>query len=223
MPTLTNLLALPAALLTLIATTPIYAETQLWSGHNALHTLHGDDDQAQTTLLHHTSSKPPKVRKMSEDEGEKFFLHYWDFGEQEALPRLSSGRHWQDEQASAVSNTTFTPALYPPYAPHIDHNPLQTSRLRFLARGLFGRQSGWGSCPGNTFACSEIGEENSCCNEGERCFLTDAGEVGCCPDGQTCGTTVEGCDTAEGYSSCPGSENGGCCIPGYSCAGVGCE
>jgi hypothetical protein len=82
------------------------------------------------------------------------------------------------------------------------------------------------SCPANTNACTGISQPNACCATGETCVnITDTGlgNVGCCPKGQDCAGSVSVCDTALGYSSCPGFPGGGCCIPDFVCAGVGCK
>lgn len=87
---------------------------------------------------------------------------------------------------------------------------------------LQGRQF---TCPSGTHACSDIDEPNYCCTDGTACFVVedapDAGNVGCCPDGQTCGGSVASC--ANGNTACPAEEGGGCCIPGFICASIGCE
>lgn len=81
-------------------------------------------------------------------------------------------------------------------------------------------------CPEGTNSCSSIGAPNVCCGASSSCINTssngDAGSVGCCPNGKTCAGSVS-CDTANGYTACSGSSNGGCCLPGFTCQGVGCE
>ncbi|KAI1423659.1 hypothetical protein F5Y12DRAFT_516215 [Xylaria sp. FL1777] len=80
------------------------------------------------------------------------------------------------------------------------------------------------NCPGGTHVCSNIDQPNYCCPDGTTCFVVenspDAGNVGCCPDGQTCGGSVAAC--SDGNTACPAEEGGGCCIPGFVCADVGC-
>ena len=78
-------------------------------------------------------------------------------------------------------------------------------------------------CMPDTFACTSIGRPNSCCQDGSRCEkITDTGhgDVGCCPDNETCTGELSGCPT--GFESCSNSDGGGCCSPGSSCDGVGC-
>lgn len=81
------------------------------------------------------------------------------------------------------------------------------------------------ACPGGTHACSVINQPNYCCTDGTTCFVVedapDAGNVGCCPDGQSCGGSVASC--ADGNTACPAQKGGGCCIPGFVCADIGCE
>ena len=79
-------------------------------------------------------------------------------------------------------------------------------------------------CPGDTLSCTEIDRPNSCCPIGGTCQLiydSEFGDVGCCREGQTCSEQIVGC--LNGYTSCPTSSGGGCCIPGYECVDVGCE
>lgn len=80
-----DLLALPATLLALIAASTINAQghprpADLLPEHQA-HLKR--ERQAQEQLQW---QQPVGMRKMSSDEGEKFFLYYWDFGESSAEP-----------------------------------------------------------------------------------------------------------------------------------------
>lgn len=81
------------------------------------------------------------------------------------------------------------------------------------------------ACPGGTHVCSNINQPNYCCTDGTTCFVVedapDAGNVGCCPDGQSCGGSVASC--ADGNTACPAQKGGGCCIPGFVCVDIGCE
>ncbi|KAI0812090.1 hypothetical protein GGR55DRAFT_611976 [Xylaria sp. FL0064] len=100
------------------------------------------------------------------------------------------------------------------------HWSLYRRAMEALAR-LQGRDF---NCPSGTHVCSNIDQPNYCCPDGTTCFVVenspDAGNVGCCPDGQTCGGSVAAC--ADGNTACPAEEGGGCCIPGFVCADVGC-
>ncbi|KAF2480004.1 hypothetical protein BDY17DRAFT_29998 [Neohortaea acidophila] len=143
--------------------------------------------------------RPTAVRKMSGDEGEKFFLQYWAF-EEEGGSRRYEG------------NASMALPLLAPIAPHGDEHHFGPSTLK---RGLLAREF---KCPTGTHSCSSIGSD-LCCNTGESCISTKNG-YGCCPDGETCGDDIGACK--DGYTSCPNSSNGGCCIPGASCDGTGC-
>lgn len=157
------------------------------------------------------------IRKMTEDEGEKFFFEYWDFG---GLP-------------STLGNTSSDPAtgrrdLQPALALHsandsesFDISEKNSRNARRALAILLGRDF---KCPSGTASCSSIGRPDSCCNEGDTCEIvqdTGLGTVGCCPAGENCGGSVGSC--AQGYTSCPSRLGGGCCIPGYTCVSQGCE
>ncbi|KAH7633431.1 hypothetical protein B0T09DRAFT_395704 [Sordaria sp. MPI-SDFR-AT-0083] len=79
------------------------------------------------------------------------------------------------------------------------------------------------NCPEGTASCSRIGYPNSCCRTSETCVEIEdvgLGKVGCCPAGATCGGSVSTC--ADGNTGCASEIGGGCCLPGFVCAGVGC-
>lgn len=80
-------------------------------------------------------------------------------------------------------------------------------------------------CPNGTVPCT-LPNPNVCCSYGEtrqrvEDLGTGQGNIGCCPDGQTCGGDLLS-TCAPGYSSCPNSLGGGCCIPGFTCFDDGC-
>jgi hypothetical protein len=80
-------------------------------------------------------------------------------------------------------------------------------------------------CPNGTAPCTLL-NPNVCCSNGETCQTvedlgTGLGNVGCCPDGQTCGGDLPS-TCPPGYSSCPNNLGGGCCIPGFACFDDGC-
>lgn len=148
---------------------------------------------------------------MSEDEGEKFFFDYWDF-------------EGADEVGLTATNETFNPQSYDNHeAPEIQprvypFRPSVSTNMGFSP--LFRRDF---KCPTGTFACTAIDRPNSCCGAGDTCVLvqdTGLGDVGCCPQGQTCSGVIGSCQ--QGYMSCPASMGGGCCIPGYECVSGGC-
>lgn len=177
-------------------------------------------------------SAPNGVRKMSSDEGEKFYLEYWQWEGQPAssvaglvIPdthndhRGRSRRPTTSEELSHAPNSSVFPPLLPPLLVHAGAEDPSSSYYRFFAHSLYKRDF---QCVNGTTSCAAIGQSDLCCPSGETCADID-GTIGCCPNGETCGGTVTGCDTANGYTSCPGSTNGGCCIPGSTCEGVGCR
>lgn len=146
--------------------------------------------EAEERLIY---QQPQGVKKMSDDRGEKFWPHFWQF---DAVPL----------NASIATQ---------PFALHYES-------FRRSPGSLFRRD---GTCPSGYSACTSINQPNSCCPNGNTCITvqdTGNGPVGCCPAGETCGNTISGCDTSQGYSSCPNSDNKGCCIPGYACSGSIC-
>jgi len=149
---------------------------------------------------------PVAVRKMY--PGEKFYPHYWQSEVEEA--GIDSGN------ASILATN-----LIPPLQLHFSGVLEDTGR--HWPRNLFGKR-GY-QCPADTNSCISINRPNSCCGTGEQCQLvtdTGSGDVGCCPSGATCGGSISTCNTAAGYTACPDSSNGGCCIPGYACNSIGC-
>jgi hypothetical protein len=99
-----------------------------------------------------------------------------------------------------------------------DAQPTSASNYRSPSRQDF-------QCPNGTAPCTLL-NPNLCCSNGETCQRvedsgTGLGNMGCCPDGQTCGGDLPS-TCAPGYSSCPNSLGGGCCIPGYTCFDDGC-
>ncbi|KAF2021467.1 hypothetical protein BU24DRAFT_457446 [Aaosphaeria arxii CBS 175.79] len=156
--------------------------------------------------------KPIGLKKMTADEGEMFFLDNWIF----ASDLENNKKRSETEQFLNGSMNAFSPLR-----PHAEKNIFDSVR-RFNPRSsLFARDF---QCPSGTTSCSSIGEPNSCCGTDDTCMRVDDtgfGSVGCCPKGQTCAGSIS-CDEKNGYSSCPDSPNGGCCLPGYSCQDVGC-
>jgi hypothetical protein len=211
-----DLLVLPATLLALIAASTTNAQGHLRPADLLPeHQAHlKREQQAQEQLQW---QQPIGMRKMSSDEGEKFFLHYWDFGESAA----AGSETLDEEHIDGAEHYTNTSArLLAPLAPHFER--AHTFR-RFPGYSLFARD--WGSCPSGTKSCTEIDRPNSCCGETDACITvedTGNGDVGCCPQGSTCGSSIANCDEGAGQTSCPQSENKGCCIAGYSCYDVGC-
>lgn len=187
---------------------------------------------------------PVGVMKMSDDPSQKFYMHYW--GYEDDVPesntsdippaRLLRPRD-EDEEAILLANSSAAISYRAPFALHTD----EIFGLRHLkGRGRIPGRDAAGAalaalqkrqfeCPSGTSACTSIGYPNSCCATDEMCFKiqdTGLGPVGCCPSGETCGGTITGCNSPN--TPCAENEGGdyeggGCCIPNYVCAGVGCK
>ncbi|CAI7653003.1 unnamed protein product [Penicillium crustosum] len=162
------------------------------------------------------------VKKMSEDEGEKFFLDYWSFGDDFSSGNISE-RHLLDEDG-------FSPARFVaqsfPFGPSYSMDTNGDSQ--FLSRennnsavNLLEKRDF--KCPTGTTACVSIGRSDRCCGSGETCQIvadTGHGNVGCCPSWKTCSGMIGSCQS--GYTACSQALGGGCCIPGYDCVEGGC-
>lgn len=234
-----SLFALPSTLLLLLVALPpcpVVSEPS-WPYNLPAGVKYFPDDEVHIKRNAEVMEKlagqaPVGVRKMSGDEGEKFFLDYWQFhgaGNAEE----NRGDHATEEQLrrrAAVendlldcANISLSHTYLPPLLLHGDWRSKYEHRFRFFSRSnLHERQF---LCPAGTSSCAGIDRPNSCCATGETCVLvtdTGLGDVACCPAGTSCAGSVPSCDTASGYSSCPGSPNGGCCIPNYTCEGIGC-
>lgn len=176
------------------------------------------------------TQRPLGLLKMRPVEGEMFFPEYWRFGSDEHVgPETASS----DERdiLRGWANATILDPLEAPLKIHRLHHKQQVPPrpvlgwLPRIPRGLstpLSRREY--QCPGDTFSCTDINQPNSCCPIGGACQMisgSELGDVGCCRKGQTCSQQVAGC--LNGYTSCPASLGGGCCIPGYECIDVGCE
>ena len=244
----TNALSLPSTLLLLIVTaSDITASEKQWPYNLPPHIKYFPEDEVHVKKSSDIQSRlatqiPSVIQKMSADEGEMFFLDYWHFDAQNPQELLA-----HDEARSSLEylNQSFIhdaglrrsrsnahnakdtidgfDFLLPPFPLHAESSIQRESLLRFLRRKLVERNY---QCPAGTNDCSSIGRPNNCCATDETCMIvtnTGNGDVGCCPAGSSCGGQVSDCDTAAGYSSCPGSPNGGCCIPGFACQDIGCK
>lgn len=165
------------------------------------------------------------VRKMSHDEGEKFFLEYWHF--EDAVQGGLSERDLAEVNATATNEKS-----------PINNRGTGSSPAQFLARSyafessfgaLFGSSGGFlesrdFKCPTGTSACTSINRSDRCCSASDTCVIvtdTGSGDVGCCPSGQTCSGMIGSCQS--GYTTCSQALGGGCCIPGYGCVEGGCK
>ncbi|CAL5873453.1 uncharacterized protein PFLUO_LOCUS7732 [Penicillium psychrofluorescens] len=92
------------------------------------------------------------VRKMSTDEGEKFFLDYWQFLDnvQGISERETSDETMDDETPEVFLERSFP--LQPPSLPSDLDNPLHARDFK---------------CPTGTYGCTSIGRPNRCCGAGE--------------------------------------------------------
>lgn len=184
------------------------------------------------------------VMKMSDDPGEKFFPEYWVLEEgskqaaiSEALLSPPLRARDEEEEWRLATNASAAISYRPPFALHTnDEDPYQVLKLRGRVAGysdaaaaLAALEKRVFTCPTGTSDCSSIGAPNACCSVGETCFnITDTGlgSVGCCPNGSTCGGTISSCGSINSPCAVGGGsgyEPGGCCIPNYVCAGVGCK
>lgn len=165
---------------------------------------------------------PSVVRKMSDDEGEKFYFDYWSWDE----PFLSSSSKRDVVNTSIMELMEPKPAILLHTSTNADSllsAEEEQDYARSARRALFMLLGRDFQCPTGTFGCTSIGQPDSCCGDGATCVIvqdTGLGVVGCCPAGETCGDTVSSCGA--GYSSCSSSLGGGCCIPGYTCVTGGC-
>lgn len=152
--------------------------------------------------------RPIGVKKMSVDEGEMFMLDNWIFASD--VERRS--------EASDYGNDTFQ--ALSPLRPLVEDDFFARMRIR---AALSKRQF---ACPTGTNSCSSISAPDVCCSTSTTCINVEnspgVGSVGCCPRGQRYAGSIR-CDTAQGFSSCPDAPNGGCCLPGFQCNGIGCK
>ncbi|KAJ5951259.1 uncharacterized protein N7479_009672 [Penicillium vulpinum] len=162
------------------------------------------------------------VKKMSDDEGEKFFLDYWSFGDVSSSGNISE-RHLADEDGfSPASFVAQSFPFEPSYSLGSDGDGEFFPRgNRDSANNLFEKREF--KCPTGTSACTSIGRSDRCCGSGETCEIvadTGNGNVGCCPSWKKCSGMIGSC--TNGYTACSQALGGGCCIPGYDCVPGGC-
>ena len=178
--------------------------------------------------------RPVGVMKMSPDPGEKFYMEYWQYGgqpepEKEGDSKSSNLRvREQEEESRLLANVSVIENFRAPFALHTQDKDAQELRARAVvgrsAAALAALEKRDFTCPSGTSSCSGIGYPNSCCSTDETCFEiqdTGLGPVGCCPRGGSCGGTISVCNSPN--TACPQNLGGGCCIPNYVCAGVGCK
>ena len=153
------------------------------------------------------------VTKMSPDEGEKFYMEYWQFEgaleKGENRDTASQTLRGRDEDAAdgSLINITGLAVFRPPFALHTkfgrdsilydDMSVAQALEGQKAAAALATLEKRDFTCPTGTSDCSAIGYPNSCCTLSETCFLiqdTGLGPVGCCETGQTCGGVITSCN-----------------------------
>ncbi|KAF2872397.1 hypothetical protein BDV95DRAFT_383006 [Massariosphaeria phaeospora] len=209
-----SLLALPATVIAFLYAAPIAAEPP-WPHNLPRHLKYFPEDEVHVKRGLNVQErlqkeKPIGVKKMGLDEGEMFFLDDWIFASDSEKKGLDSNE---------LAN--ITEQAISPLRPHSDKALLE-SILRFRVRDALLKRDF--RCPEGTNDCSSIGARDSCCGTSETCISiedTGYGSVGCCPQGRACAGAIR-CDEARGYTSCPDSPNGGCCLPGYTCQDTGC-
>ena len=138
-------------------------------------------------------------------------------------PKLRDYDSIERKDLDTRNGTTLFP-LQPPFSLHSERQMGSLPLSRKMPRAILSLFERAFQCPTGTSSCDSISRPDSCCPSGEVCQLINDsgdGDVGCCRQGQSCSDEVAGC--TQGYTSCPGSQGGGCCIPGYVCIGVGCE
>lgn len=198
---------------------------------------------AQIAGLHADTQRfPIAIRKMGTDAGEKFLHEYLAFGDEEhiaidpgtqatAPASAHPGILTPAEEALLAANSSALLHFRAPLAPHLNAGSLDErmegtdpwesfNRARMVEARLARRDF---ACPTGTSSCSSIGYPNSCCQIGETCEqITDAGlgPVACCPIGEACTGSIA-CTGQQ--QACSSESGGGCCIPGWSCASIGCK
>lgn len=193
--------------------------------------------------------RPTAIRKMGLSGGEKFFPHldmayasnFTSGAETNDEGASDSGLQRKRDASDTVSskersifarldrillytNSSALSVVRPPFAPHQmrqKHQLLADRRASTFVGDVFRRD--W-SCPAGTRGCENIGEPYLCCGESETCVEvedTGSGNVGCCPQGATCGGVVAECPGED--RQCPADMGGGCCLEGFICKDVGCK
>lgn len=209
---ISTLLSLPSTVLLLLYAAPVVNASQQWPHNLPKHLKYFPEDERHVKRgldikerLQH--ERPVGMKKMSTDEGEMFMLDNWIFASSQ-----SKRSDFED-----FGNGTYQ--AQPAIRPNAQEEWFERLRIRDV---LLKRQF---RCPEGTLSCSSIGAPDVCCGATSTCVTvqdTNIGSVGCCPNGQACSGTIS-CNEAAGYTSCPNSSNGGCCLPGFQCSGVGCK
>lgn len=191
---------------------------------------------------------PTAIRKMGTDAGEKFLHEYSAFHDDDssvvsqlgthALSAAQEGPLTPAEAALLAANASASIPYRAPFAAHLlgrsvgDDYGEAGAEQQQGKDDVFRRAARWAearlarrdfSCPTGSSDCSAIGYPDSCCQTGTTCVVitdTGLGDVGCCPDGESCTGTIA---CTGGQQGCSSDSGGGCCISGYACASVGCK
>lgn len=214
-----NLLSLPASILLLvISQTSAQQESQ--DGHLS---------ESHPREIEDIERNPVGVMKMSLDDGEKFFPEYWQYGDAPDVTAKLKVLAPKAEDSGLLANLSmpFTSPLGLHTYREAHYDDMKAKRLlegRNTAAALAMLEKRDFVCPTGYNSCIGIGYQYSCCSTGETCFPildTGLGPVGCCANGYTCGGTINTCGSVN--TPCASELGGGCCLPGFVCAGVGCK
>jgi len=235
-------LSLPPALLLLISTSPwqVSGDAQLSPGMEMQERDNLEDERlvkrAFDAMEKLQSQPPTRVRKMSGDPEEMFFLDYWGWDDDDLFTQTEDHHTFDNslqeralpaEYFNDSSSDFLLPALRPNAIPSTQETFLDDI-FRFFQRSNIAARDF--ACPTNSTPCASLNRTDICCGSGENCYIGEdqgCGTVGCCPQGTTCSGPVQCCNTAAGYSNCQATSdvgsNGGCCIPDFTCYGTGCK
>ncbi|OQE11883.1 hypothetical protein PENFLA_c070G09512 [Penicillium flavigenum] len=137
------------------------------------------------------------VKKMSDDEGEKFFLDYWSFGDVSSSGNITEG-HISDDEFSPARFVAQSYPFGPSYSLGTDgSSQFLSPGDSHSANNLLEKRDF--KCPTGTSACTSIGRSDRCCGSGETCEIvadTGHGDVGCCPSWKTCSGMIGLCQSA---------------------------
>ena len=229
---LSKILGLPAALLLLISSTPVqtFSLEAEWPYNLPPHVKYFPEDEPifrknAEIRKRMVDQRPVGVRKMTNNEGEMFFMEYWHFErESSQITReglsgdlkpsdttLRGGGLGSTRQGEGAWANASLADLQLPFLLHSNRqkhaSSIQGHPNRHLRALLEPRDF---QCPSDTSPCLSINQPNSCCPSGETCqVITDTGlgTVGCCAGSSGCSAQVQGCQP--GDTACPSSSGGG--------------
>lgn len=178
--------------------------------------------QLATTEQQQQQQQPVAIRKMGFDAGEKFWPEYYAFDRQDTIVSQNCSNNNSSAEEEGLDASASLP-YRAPLAPHLysDSDSGSIFKARLLVSLKLQKRDF--ACPTGTSSCSAIGYPDSCCQTGTTCVQIDdtgLGSVGCCPAGEACTGTIS---CSDGQQGCSSESGGGCCIPGWECASVGCK